>query len=98
MVRDGSTAILITMVIETDGVGPVYAGSATGFVMLFFFVGNLFSPPIGNRLADISPGLPFVFWAALVALGLVSLAFTSSSRPTIAAAGLGGNPETAGLR
>jgi MFS family permease len=80
MVRDGSTAILITMVIETEGVGPVYAGTATGLVMLFFFVGNLISPPIGNRLADISPGLPFVFWAALVALGLVSLAFAKPSR------------------
>jgi MFS family permease len=87
MVRDGSTAILITMVIETDGVGPVYAGSATGFVMLFFFVGNLFSPPIGNRLAEIFPGLPFVFWAALVALGLVSLAFAKSFRPERAEAG-----------
>jgi MFS family permease len=86
IVRDGSTAILITMVIETDGVGPLYAGSATGFVMVFFFIGNLFSPPIGNRLADVSPGLPFVFWAALVALGLVSLVFTSSSRPDLAAA------------
>jgi MFS family permease len=98
MVRDGSTAILITMVIETDGVGPVYAGSATGFVMLFFFVGNLFSPPIGNRLADISPGLPFLFWAGLVALGLATLAFASSSRRELTAPELRGNPNTQALR
>jgi hypothetical protein len=55
--------------------------------MLFFFVGNLFSPPIGNRLAEIFPGLPFVFWAALVALGLVSLAFAKPSQPERAEAG-----------
>jgi MFS family permease len=73
MVRDGSTALLMTMVIETDGVGPVYAGSAAGFVIFFFFLGNLLSPPLGNRLADILPGLPFAFWAGLAA-GLLSLA------------------------
>jgi MFS family permease len=92
MVRDGSTALLITMVIETDGVGPVYAGTATGLVMFFFFVGNLLSPPIGNRLADVFPGLPFVFWAGLVALGIVSLAFAKSSRPKNAAPELRANP------
>lgn len=92
MVRDGSTALLITMVIETDGVGPVYAGTATGLVMFFFFVGNLLSPPIGNRLADVFPGLPFVFWAGLVALGIVSLVFAKSSRPENASTGLRANP------
>lgn len=97
-VRDGSTAILITMVIETEGVGPLYAGSATGLVMLFFFAGNLLAPPIGNRLADVSPGLPFVFWAVLVALGLVSLAFAKSSRPENGVPGMHGTPDTPAFR
>jgi MFS family permease len=96
-VRDGSTAILITMVIETEGVGPLYAGSATGLVMLFFFAGNLLAPPIGNRLADVSPGLPFIFWAALVALGLVSLAFANSSLPEKRVLGAHGTPDPTGL-
>jgi MFS family permease len=81
-VRDGSTALLITMVIETEGVGPVYAGTATGFVMLFFFIGNLLSPPIGNKLADVLPGLPFAFWAALAALAAVSLSLVRAPRST----------------
>ncbi len=80
MLKDGSTTLLLTMTIESDGVGPVYAGTATGFVMFFFFVGNLLSPPLGNKLADVHPGLPFVFWAALVGLGISSLAFARSVR------------------
>jgi len=80
MVRDGSTALLMTMAIETDGVGPVYAGTASGFVMFFMFIGNFLSPPIGNKLADVFPGLPFVFWAGLAVMGLVSLSFVKSSQ------------------
>lgn len=86
IVRDGSSSQLITMVIESDGVGPVYAGTATGFVMFFFFIGGLIAPPAGNWLAKISPGLPFAFWAALAALGLISLAFTRSAKRTEPAA------------
>jgi MFS family permease len=77
IVRDGTTAVLLTMVIETDGVGPVYAGTATGIVFLFFFIGNLLAPPIGNHLAEFAPGLPFVFWGGLAALAVLSLSFTS---------------------
>jgi cyanate permease len=80
IVRDGSTALLVTMTIETDGVGPVYAGTASGFVMFFMFIGNFLSPPIGNKLADIFPGLPFVFWAGLAVIGIVSLSFVKPSQ------------------
>ena len=80
MVKDGSTALLMTMAIETDGVGALYAGTASGFVMFFLFIGNLLSPPFGNKLADFSPGLPFVFWAGLAVLGLISLSFTKAAR------------------
>ena len=78
MMRDGSAALVLTMAVETEGVGPAYAGTATGFVMTFFFLGNLVSPPIGNKLAEIAPGAPFVFWAGMAALGIVSLLFIRS--------------------
>jgi cyanate permease len=78
MLRDASAALLITMVIETDGVGPVYAGTASGFMMFFFFAGNLLAPPAGNLLADRAAGLPFVFWGGLVALGILSLTFSKT--------------------
>ncbi len=69
MVRDGFMAVFFTMTIETDGVGPAYAGTATGFVLVFSGVGALIAPPIGNSLAALSPGLPFLFWAGMALAG-----------------------------
>jgi len=59
----------MTMIVETDGVGPVYAGMATGFVMTFAFLGNLLAPPLGNSFSRIAPSAPFAFWAVLMAAG-----------------------------
>jgi len=73
MVRDGFMAVFITSIIETDGVGAAYAGTATGMVMVFSSVGSLVAPPIGNSLASITPGSPFLFWAALTVVGFAGL-------------------------
>ncbi len=75
IVRDGFMAILLTMVMETDGVGATYSGTATGLVLTFSRIGNFASPPIGNSMSSISPGLPFVFWAALATLALIVFPF-----------------------
>lgn len=80
MVRDGFMAVFITMIMESDGVGTAYAGTAAGFVMLFSGFGTLLAPPIGNALADLSPGLPFLFWSALVLVGIVGLVAASEGR------------------
>ena len=80
MVRDAAMAVNITMIIEAEGVGPTYAGSATGFAMIFLSIGTLFAPPLGNRLAEFAPSLPFAFWAGLTVVGLVSLAFVSVTK------------------
>ena len=69
IVRDGFMAILITTIMEIDRVGAAYAGTALGLVMTLAQLGGFASPPIGNSLADISPGLPFIFWAALAIVG-----------------------------
>ena len=74
-VRDAFMAIFITMVIETEGIGTLYAGTATGLTMAISGIGNMLAPPLGNSLADIWPGAPFAFWAGLSVLGLVCLAF-----------------------
>jgi predicted MFS family arabinose efflux permease len=79
-VKDGSVALLMTMAIESDGVGPVYAGTASGFIMFFMFIGNFLSPPLGNKLADFFSGLPFLFWAGLALIGMVSLFFVRIAR------------------
>jgi MFS family permease len=72
-VRDGFMAVFMTSVIETDGVGTAFAGTATGVTMFFSSLGNLFAPPLGNSLAEFNPGFPFIFWAFLAGLGMVSL-------------------------
>jgi predicted MFS family arabinose efflux permease len=74
-VRDAFMAIFITMVIETDGIGTYYAGTATGLTSAISGIGNMVSPPLGNSLAVLWPGAPFAFWALLGTLGLVCLSF-----------------------
>jgi MFS family permease len=72
-VRDAFMAIFLTMVIETEGVGPTYAGTATGFTMAISGIGNVLAPPLGNSLAVFWPGAPFAFWAGLVIFGIFCL-------------------------
>jgi MFS family permease len=73
MVRDGFMAVFMTSILETDGVGPAFAGTATGLTMVFSGVGNLIAPPLGNSLATIAPGLPFFFWTGMTLLGIIGL-------------------------
>ncbi len=80
MVRDGFMAVFMTSIIETEGVGTVYAGTAIGVVMVFAGLGNLLAPPLGNSLAGIGPGLPFVLWAALAVIGLAGILAASEKR------------------
>lgn len=80
MVRDGFMAVFMTAILESPGVGPEFAGTATGLVMVFGGIGNLLAPPIGNSLGEISAGLPFLFWAALMLLGFTGLYFAKERR------------------
>lgn len=73
--RDGFMAVTITMITETEGVGAAYAGTALGLAMTLSRVGGIISPPVGNSLAGIKPGLPFIFWAALAAVALFGFHF-----------------------
>ena len=74
MVRDGFMAVFMTAIIETEGVGTAYSGTAIGFVMIF--LGN--RQP-GRPRAGQQPGRdgdrvsPLCFWAALTGLGLLGL-------------------------
>jgi MFS family permease len=78
-VRDGFMAIFTTMVIETEGVGPTYAGSAWGIAMAVSGIGSVISPPLGNSLAVYGPSVPFAFWAGLAVLGIGCLSLTKNS-------------------
>jgi MFS family permease len=72
-VRDAFMAIFLTMVIETEGVGPVYAGTATGFVMALVGFANFISPPLGNSFARFFPSAPFLVWSLFAVGGLMFL-------------------------
>lgn len=72
-VRDAFMAIFTTMTIESEHVGPLYAGTAVGFAMAFGSIGNLIAPPAGNSLATLWPGAPFAFWSMLAVFGFVCL-------------------------
>jgi MFS family permease len=72
-VRDGFMAIFTTLVLETKGIGPTYAGTAWGFVLAVGGIGNVLAPPLGNSLAVYWSGAPFAFWAALALFGVFCL-------------------------
>ena len=80
IVRDGFMAIFLTMVIETEGVGPAYAGTAIGMTIMLSSLGSVLTPPLGNSLAVYRPGAPFTFWAASAVFGLICLAFVKSGK------------------
>ncbi|UCF61729.1 MAG: MFS transporter, partial [Anaerolineaceae bacterium] len=81
LVRDAFMAIFITMVIETEGVGPAYAGTASGFVIAISGIGCFLAPPLGNSFAEYHPSAPFAFWAALAVFGMIWL--SQSSKPSM---------------
>jgi MFS family permease len=85
MVRDGFMAVFMTSIMETEGVGAAYAGTAIGVVMIFSGLGNLLAPPLGNSLAGTGAGSPFVFWAALAVLGMAGILATRErpARPAL---------------
>jgi predicted MFS family arabinose efflux permease len=80
LVRDGFMAVFMTMIIEIKGVGTAYAGTAMGLVTSFMGIGNLIAPPLGNSLAAIAPGIPFLGWMALAVMGFVSLCLVTEER------------------
>jgi len=77
--RDGFMAVIITMITENKGVGAMYAGTALGLAMTLSRVGGIASPPLGNSLASMYLGLPFIFWAGWAAVGLFGFYFVKET-------------------
>ncbi len=73
--RDGFMAITMTAITEEEGIGARFAGTAIGLNMSVMGITGVFAPPIGNWLAGIGAGVPFLFWACLVFLGCVGYFF-----------------------
>jgi len=67
--RDGFMALTMTSIIEERGIGSRFAGTAIGLNISLMGIAGVFAPPIGNGLAKLGPGLPFIFWGSLGLLG-----------------------------
>ena len=78
--RDSLMAILITFAVTTKGLGVDYSGIALGFIFFLMGIGNLVSPPLGNKLADITPSTPFLFWGALILVSLICIVLTRNNK------------------
>jgi hypothetical protein len=74
-VRDAFMAIFFTTTMQSEKVGPLYAGTAVGFTLALSNIGNFIAPPVGNSLAGLWPGAPFAFWSLLAVLGVICLSF-----------------------
>ena len=46
-------------------------------------LGNFIAPPLGNSLAVLSPGAPFILWAGLTVLGMVCLSLVKKGSANI---------------
>jgi CP family cyanate transporter-like MFS transporter len=68
--RTGLFALLNVTVLKNREVGAIYSGTAVGLVSTFGMIGAFLAPPLGNSLTALGPGLPFVLWALLSAMGL----------------------------
>ena len=75
--RDGFMAITMTAIIEEEGIGARYAGTAIGLNMSIMGITGVFAPPIGNWMAKFGSSVPFLFWASLVFLGFMGYFFMS---------------------
>jgi MFS family permease len=76
---DGFMSLMTTMLLETRGVGSDYSGIALGINFTIIHIGSVSSPPLGNSLAAINNGAPFLFWAALSAVAFVLLFFVKET-------------------
>jgi cyanate permease len=75
IIRDGFMATQMAMLIEMKGLDVRYLGAAIGFVNTVSRIGEIVSPPIGGRLAEINPQYPFLMWSGLAAVALLGFLF-----------------------
>ncbi|OGO07802.1 MAG: hypothetical protein A2Y92_04610 [Chloroflexi bacterium RBG_13_57_8] len=68
--RSGASVLFNVVLLEMKGVGGTLGGSATGLANTIAMAGAFFAPPLGNSFANINPGYPFYFWAALAFISL----------------------------
>jgi CP family cyanate transporter-like MFS transporter len=77
---DGSLSLTTTMLLETEGIGSTYSGTAIGIVFTLIQIGTVALPPLGNSLANPNNlGIPFFFWASFSVPALITLTLTKET-------------------
>jgi MFS transporter, NNP family, nitrate/nitrite transporter len=69
-IRSVASPLTNVLVLEIDGIGSRYGGTAIGLMTSVGMAGGFLAPPLGNSLTSISPSAPFFFWAGLAVLSL----------------------------
>jgi len=72
---DSVMSIVLTMMLESEGIEASNSGMALGLIFTITPLGSFIAPPLGNSMASINPGLPFFFWAAISAVAVLFLSF-----------------------
>lgn len=80
LMRSGSMALFLTMLMETEGIGATYAGTAQGLMITISQLGGFVFPIVGNGLAEVSPSLAFIFWGTLSAVAVLGFYFVKEVR------------------
>jgi MFS family permease len=73
---DSFASLIVTTLLETEGIGSIRSGIVLGTIITMSQLGNFVIPPLGNSMAAISVGAPFFLWSGISALALVPLIFT----------------------
>jgi MFS transporter, NNP family, nitrate/nitrite transporter len=69
-IRSVASPLVNVMILEIEGIGSTYGGTAIGLMTSIGMVGGFIGPPVGNSLVNIHPAAPFFFWAAFSAASL----------------------------
>lgn len=77
--REAYPALSATFLLELKEIDGKFIGTALGLRGSVSMIGGLIGPPIGNSLAGINPGFPFLFWAGLAFISTVLLLMVQES-------------------
>ncbi|MBN1367499.1 MAG: MFS transporter [Dehalococcoidales bacterium] len=80
--RGGILPLITAMVVEMDGIGVKYAGTALGLITTFIMIGGALTPPLGTSLTVFNPAYPFVLWGMICALSAIGFFFIKEKRET----------------
>ena len=79
----GMVPMAMAMIMELKGIGGTYVGTALGIAASFSMAGAVISPPLGNSIAHLHAGLPFVFWGVMAGGVTVALLFMRDSATAV---------------